>query len=486
MGIVVPGLTQHTIVLCVEKRERGIPLQAILSKMGLKTIVCQGLSEAMREMPVHLPHLIVTEALLGDGNAGMLYDKLKADPILKSAPVYVLVLKKSKEEILPLKGKSFAGISAGALQPAQFAGKVKELLSLHADGSPYLAAFTRYSIASDCQLALSGSVVGNSNGQVVIKSSIEIDPAASLVLVPTNKKYSPVLLKMGSNLKTAEDIYNLFPINRAKGKGMEWLMELPAFDANGSSNGSKGPAGRRKVIFQDPVAERANQMKQILQGYDIELVVVQTLQQAASLIKRDTDTVGCVYFHELVSGGAGGIAWKEAYESIEASKRPPMVVGTSSLNARSNAQIRYIKRPYGIGPLVQTLEAAFERPGDLTKAAESKGTNIEIEYQAPIKIIGLDETGGIIQLKFPVVSGSQIALRHDNLKDLMSGDSKVRIVSSGVFPDKPDTWQARFESVAAGTSKSKYMVRVHSLLKQFELPQEKPEAPASPATLTAA
>jgi len=469
---VVPGLTTHTMIVCVQKKERAIPIQAVLQKMGVKTIVCQGLSDSLKEIQTHMPHLIYSEALLGDGNAGLLYDKMKADPLLSHAPIVVQVIQKSKEELIPLKGRSFAGLLAGPFNPTSFAAKVKEVLKSHGSGSPYSADMNRYNVSTDCLLSLNGMILGSSGGQIVVKSNIEVDSGASFVLVPTNRTMAPVLLKMGTNLKNGEDILNLFPANRAKGKGMEWVLKLPDFDvATGGAGAASKPKAKRKVLFQDPSAERANQMKQILSGYDIELVHVANLQQAASSLKREPENFGCVFLYELMSGGSGAV-WTEALNSVEASKRPNVVIGTSSMNAKSTATTRYIKRPFGMGVFIQTLEAAFERGASIAKSAEVAAANIEAEYQAPVKLIALDETGGVVQLKFPVVASSVIALKHESLKEIWSSDSKVKIAASGVFPDRPDTWQARFESVAVGTSKAKYMQKVYQILKPLQKPAD--------------
>ncbi len=459
------------MVVCVQKKERAIPIQAVLQKMGVKTIVCQGLSDALKEIQTHMPHLIYSEALLGDGNAGMLFDKMKVDPLLNHAPIIVQVIQKSKEELIPLKGRTFAGLLAGPFNPTALAAKVKDVLKSHGGGSPYAAELSRYNVSSDCLLSLNGIILGSSGGQIVLKSNIEIDSGASFVLVPVNRTMAPVLLKMGTNLKNGEDVLNLFPTSRAKGKGMEWVLKLPDFDVASGGAAAAKPKTKRRVLFQDPSAERANQMKQILSGYDIELVHCVNLQLAASALKREPDGFGCVFLYELMSGGSGA-AWTEAYNSVEASKRPNVVVGTSSLNAKSTATTRYIKRPFGMGVFIQTLEAAFERGASIAKSAEVASASIEAEYQAPVKLVAFDETGGVVQLKFPIVAGSVIALKHDSLKDLWSSDCKVKIAASGVFPDRPDTWQARFESVAVGTSKAKYMQKVVQFLKPLEKPAD--------------
>jgi hypothetical protein len=51
-----------------------------------------------------------------------------------------------------------------------------------------------------------------------------------------------------------------------------------------------------------------------------------------------------------------------------------------------------------------------------------------VALQAPAKIIGLDETGGVLQMKFPVARGSKVELMH-----LLLGQLKTFQIASMNF-----------------------------------------------------
>jgi hypothetical protein len=279
---------------------------------------------------------------------------------------------------------------------------------------------------------------------------------------------------MASNLKNGEETFNLFPINRIVGAGRKWVLTLPEIKM-GQQAAPDAPQKMHKVMFYDPSEERANGFAEILKGYSIDLVYAKTLTMAASILKRDFEVIEGIYLHELMND-ASGIEWKNALNKIPNDRRPPMIVGTTSINARSTPAIRYIKRPFGMGLFVEMLQASFERGKDIGSVAGKGAANafagMPVKYQAQANLIGIDETGGIIQLKFPLLKGSRMIIKHPLLEQAWDGNGVVNITGSSSLPDKPDVWQARFEAVQAGTSKAKYWEKVSKIFVLVEDPAE--------------
>jgi DNA-binding response OmpR family regulator len=461
---IAKGLTKHTAILVVDKRERGIAMQALLQKMGIKVILSQSLYEALRFVAQEMPHLVITEALLSDGTAGAMFDRLAQHPILKRTPILVNVLKKSKEEISALGQRKFAGFFLGKVEPQQFVAKVTSILNGFSEVSPYFVSPESCKIAPEIAVSLEGNIVGRKGDFVVSRSTMELDEAASLVCAPRDKNLGPILVKMPSNLEDQDGIINLFPISRIVGKGRSWIDALPDISGAGAA---KAQTKKSQVLFYDPKEDRFNQFSEVLTGYDIELVYAPTLVRAASLIQRDSDRPSCVYLHELLADSSS-IEWKKVYNQLPAMKRPPVIIGTSSQNAKSTPTMRFIKKPFGLGVFVETLEATIEKPDVIAKEAEAAGyTGIQVRYQAPGRLIGLDETGGIVELKFPVKPGCKIDLEHGFLETLWEGQKTVATTAAGPVPGKPNTWQLRFEAVAAGTSKAKYWERVSKVIETY-------------------
>ncbi|SMF54762.1 response regulator [Pseudobacteriovorax antillogorgiicola] len=462
---VVRGITMHTIVIVVDKPEKSVSMTTLLQRMGFKTYVAQSLYEGLRVIDQEMPHLVISDALLSDGTVGTLYDRLQQQPLLSNTPMLALVANKSKEQLTPLKGRKFAGFLLGKFDGKTLVQKVKEVLASNSNVSPYFVKFDKTDIENKLTLCVQATVLGKSGDQVIYLSESEVDPDASLVCLPDDSSRHPALLKMGTNIIKGEDIYNIFPLSRIKGKGRRWLCDLPDIRMIGDGDGS----ANRRLMFYDPNMNRFEQFKEVLSGYNMELIHMASIQAAASFVARDSASVQCIYLDELPSD-SGGIQFKEALSRVSPEIRPPVIAGTGSLNARSTSEIRFIRKPFGLGVLVEMIDAAFKSKESFT----GKTANLGVTYQAPAKILGLDETGGIIQIKFPMLKGTQVRLEHSLLHDLWDGENKVDIIEVATLPGKPDVWQAKFVANRALGNKAKYWERVQKALEGHlaEDPQE--------------
>jgi DNA-binding response OmpR family regulator len=454
------SITTHTIVLVVDKRERGIGMQSLLAKAGHKVVMALSLYDALKLVAQEMPHLVISEALLSDGSAGTLYDRLQQHEILRKTPILVSVLKKTKEELTPLAGRKFAGFLLGALEPKTFLAKVAEVMTTHSAISPYFVDARSVGLAPELTIAIEATVVGRSGEQLVSRSLTEVDAQAAMLCVPTSPELGPAVLRMASNLKQGEEVFNLFPINRIVGAGRKWVLGLPEVKLGAA----EAKAGKlHKVLFYEPNEQRFEGFREIMRGYGIDLIHAKSLAMAASVIKRDPDGFDAIYLHELMND-ASGIEWKNAYAKVSAPTRPPLIVGTTSMNVRSTPSVRYIKRPFGMGLFVEMLTAAFEKAGDVAAVAGKNAANalagVPVRYQAPATLVGLDEAGGVLQVRFPLLKGSKLLLTHPTLGQLEGGLSVVQVTGSAVATNRPDVWHARFEAIAAGMSKVKYWERV--------------------------
>lgn len=439
-------ITKHTVVLVVGKQERGAAMSVVLTKIGYRVVTAISLYDALKTIAQELPHLVITEALLQDGTAGTLYDRLKGHPVLQHTPILVNVLNKTKQELAPLANKKFSGFFLGRPEPKQFAIKVREVIT--AKPSPYFLAAEDHDVPKDISLSIEAAIVGLSGDHVMIRSKTEVDPKATLLCVPENKSLGPALFKMATNQKEGEEYFNLFPINRILGKGRKWIEELPKLSENTNKK------SLRKVLFFDPDENRFGEFNEVLEGYDYELVHAKTLDGAASALRMEDD-LGCVYLDELIQDRAG-IEWKNAYGKL-GDEKPPVIVGTRSSTLRSTNQFQYLKKPFGLGVLLEILAASFEKSKDLAKdiGYDSGHTGVPARLQAPAKLIGLDESGGILQIRFPVLVGSWFNIAHPVIESLLGDKKSVKVVACTSTEGEPDKWYLRFQ-VGFGGSKAKY------------------------------
>ena len=386
----------------------------------------------------------------------------------------MLVAKKTKQHLTPLQGRKFAGFLLGQLDGPTLLGKIKEIMLTQTSVSPYFVTFDPEQTEVDFNICVDATAIGLSGDQVIYKSGTEIDGNAALVCVPGDSSLGPVILKMGTNLVKGEDIYNVFPVARIKGKGRKWITKLPMVDLNESPDADlqEEDTALNRVIFFDPNQKRFDQFKEVLAGYNIELMHANSARKAAQMMERGD--AQCVYLHEMTVADRAVVN-----ETLGKVQEPPtVIVGTSSMNVKSNKVIRYIQKPFGLGVLVEMMQTAFQSGKELSDKIDNstESANLECSYQAPAKLIGVDETGGIIQLKFPVVKGSRLKLEHPFLSKIWDGDTLVEITHTANFPDAPSIWQARFEAVSSKGNKAKYWEKVEKLLADFLPPVEEKES----------
>src|SRR5262249_5017895 len=149
-----------------------------------------------------------------------------------------------------------------------------------------------------------------------------------------------------------------------------------------------------------------------LAGYGFELVGADSNSALASIMRKP-DEIGAVFFNEIPAD-FGGIL-KQIFEPIPKAQRPALVVATGEASMfRSSASLCYLPKPFGLGVLLETLEAVVERGPSLAKAMASGG-GTAVKFLANGELLGLDEVGGCFELDFPPAIGSKVVLNNPEL-----------------------------------------------------------------------
>ncbi|MGE0172836.1 MAG: hypothetical protein AB7T49_08625 [Oligoflexales bacterium] len=467
---IIKGLTQHTIVLCVDKRERAIVLETVLRKQGYNVVSVFGLYEALRVVAQEMPHLIITDSILIDGTVASLYDRLQQHAFLKNCPIMVLITRKVKSHITPLTGRSFAGFILGAFNAETFLNKVSDILAARGNVSPFFQHLSDYNIGQDAVLSIKASPTGIFENHAVFESKSEISSGAAIVCLPKSPSKAPAILKSGTNHTMADKIYNLFPLPHIQGKGKSWIMNLPQFDLFRTTDSKVSK--NIDVVFCDPDVARGEQFGRILQGYNINTLSVSSIQGAVNLLERNSEGIDVIYLYELTSG-TSSILLKEAWSKIPIERRPPLIVGTSSSMMRSTTSIFYIKKPFGLGTFVEKIGIAAKTKGPSAPPRENY-SNEEVAFHAKGKVIGIDESGGILMARFPVMKGSQMYLDHDFLKGVWQNQTLIEVDSSAPSPSEPNVWQLRFRLAQdVKTSKERIWQTILKALEDSKSPENK-------------
>ena len=221
-----------SILVCSASKSSSAGLCALLQARGFLVKSTQSYSQALLIIEQEMPHLIVFDSLLIDGNVGFIFDFIRKHAHLSKTPIVVKVEKKSKEHIEPLVGKKFASIILGDVKPELFIEKISSILANYALNSPFFFPAEEIFISSQMSLAIDVSVLGRSDDLLVIRSSMSVDSRNKLICQPTKKQLEPAILTKGENVKVGDDLYNLFPMHKIIGKGLIWMRELPNVDIN--------------------------------------------------------------------------------------------------------------------------------------------------------------------------------------------------------------------------------------------------------------
>jgi hypothetical protein len=130
-----------------------------------------------------------------------------------------------------------------------------------------------------------------------------------------------------------------------------------------------------------------------------------------------------------------------------------------------------------MGLFVEMLQACIDKPADIAavagKNASGRTAGVPVKYQAPANLVGIDEAGGIMAVRFPLLKGSKLMIQHPFLHSVWDGNNVVQVTASAPGTSGgTDTWYARFEAVLPGMSKVKYWEKISKQLQaQGILPQ---------------
>lgn len=460
---VASSITKHTIALCVDKRERGIGMQTLLTRAGYRVLVTDGMHDALKVVAQEMPHLIITECVLTDGTAANLFDRLKQHETLSKTPILAYALRKSKEELQQLVGRAFAGVLVGALDARAFIAKVQQTIASLAPVSPHFIDAKSGGYKDEASLAVNATAIGRNDEYVILRASAEVDPQANIAAVPVDGQLSPVTLRAGGNLREGNETFNLFPIHRLRGPGLTWISTLQEIKLSGAAEAQR--QRRRCVLFLDTRKEYGEGWRQLLTGYGFEMALVSSWSDAVAAVTRDPGAFGAVWLPELPVT-AESAEWRSVYAKIPKVMQPPLVVSTALTDVRSQSGMLILPRPFGVGQIVDILAAACLRVSDLGAAASATdGAGIALRYVAPARLVGIDETGGIVETSLPLVRGSRVTLQHALLNAAWGNQSSVQISGVAPSPICADLWHLRFEAVGAGMSKVKYWEKMLQQLK---------------------
>ncbi len=461
-------LYEKKALIINQKIDRSISYKQLLEKAGYQVTNVSLLADAYKVIEKSMPHIIVSEAILNDGSASSVYDRLQGHEIFGKIPIFVIVVNKTKTEMQALVGRKFAGFIIGELTDISV---FKKMISQYTQGNetylPYFLDLEGGSIPEEIMLSYPATIMGKIDDFVVSRSESMIDPSACVLCLPNNQGKDSVLFSKASNIanKDVGGYFNLFPMNKASGFGLEWLRKLREISPEDLVGKKQAPSEvlpePKRLLMYDPNAERGEGFVKILKNYNIEVALQSSLVGAANLLASGPGRYSAVYIYELLSD-ASAIQWFKTFNSLLEQDRPALIIGTSSMNVRPIKGVHYLRRPFGLGPFLEILKTCFMRSDELSNSLHAnKPTLVEVSatYKAMAELVSLDEVGGVLRLKFPIRRGSKTTIRHPVLNSIMNGEDQVTIMGSVNIKGTTD-WLVRFQSLPLGESALIYYRRL--------------------------
>lgn len=464
------SLTSHSILLITERAASGTPLQAALNQIGIREVfMAHSYRDALEIGLKECPHLIVFESDLQDGGAIGLLKKFRAETFFDKTPI-VIIRKPTREELLEIVKLKVAAVLAKPLEIQGFIEKVKSIFDTMGDGSPYGIKGTEIPGGQSTSIRFQATVVGRDDKHLICQSTLTLAEGGNFLISPSDAALPPIIAVSAGSMKTGNDKEsNLFGLTNLLGKGRTWVMQMPPIKP-------AVPMARR-VLFYENSKERLEQLREILSFHEVEIEAVDSLQRLAQTFMRSPDDYKVIYLCETPIGSAA-IPWDKAIQGIPEPKRPIQVISTSAMQSKSRSDVIWLRKPFTVDQMVETFEVAFAQrapgaaPGNMDKTMKE----IPCSYIVKGQILTVDESGGLLELEAPATANAQVFIDHVKFK---SNDKthQVRIVQCINSPTNPKMWQARFSTVAPGSSKGNSWRQLKPIFV--------PEGAAGPAAATA-
>ena len=466
MKKIASSLTKHLVLIVVEKKPRALLMQNVLERMGHKSNIALSLYDALQSIQQELPHVVISESNFQDGNAAILFDRIKEIPHLQNIPILLYLTTKSKEELKKLVKKKFSGILLAKLDPKTFIEKISASFENFNNLSPYFIDFNEQEIEPEINITIQAKVIGKSNNFIITTSHTELDQTAEFNCSAADSSFEKCILSKASNLKNDDEFYNLFPVNRISGKGRRWLINVPELIPGSEVK-------ERNIYYVSEKQENHDEFIPFLKSKRFRTTYFSDIPSAQAEIKKSDPKIDCIFIEEPNSKEKTA-SWESLYNELIAESKCPLLVSTYAKGKRSSPYIRYIQYPFGLGFFFEALNAGCQKAQELSDAyMQSSYSGIDVQFQTSGKILALDEKGGVIELKFPILPGGEIIIDHEFLQKVWEENNSVTIKSISRSPDRMvNSLQIRFEKSMSGTSLSKSWIKVLQTLKSFKESEE--------------
>lgn len=468
--------TDHTILLCVERRERVMALDTLLKQAGFTVGIATSVYDGLRQAEQDMPHLILSEPAFADGTASNLYDKLKQHPLLQKVPVALLIAKLSKEEAAALVKRKLAAIFPGGTDPRVIVEKIQTILRDTGGVSPHFVNAPRLAMRLSADVAF----VGRSGTFLVSRSVGDVVNRQCLNCTFKNVTDGSLRMRAVVSLAHGADTFTLYPLRQVVGPGRAALSGLAEIKSAQQT--------RKTVMLLRSANDFYDGWVNVLAAYGWNVLEADNLFSALSLANKQR--VHVVWLapgseHWSTKMARPSTELRSFIQSLTANQSggsgPVILVsggtlanlepGTSghgfSDQASSRERCHFLPAEAGIGSLVEALESCLIQPVDLLGRNQASHGHVDIQaaWTSEAVIVGWDERGLYFRSPTPFARGSKVLIEFDAQAAKAAGYGDPALwagiaLQAGPSRVQDGDWLVRLDFVTAGTSRLRLWEKV--------------------------
>lgn len=441
-------LSKHSALLCMRNKAKADLVIKVLEELDVPVVVTDSLTEAFVEIRRGMPHMIIMESTLRDGNAAMVHDRLAKEEPFRRIPLIVCVEQRTKEALMPLVGKAFEAIFIGELQPKAFRAKLDEILSTRLIASPFGFDPIRAGVANVISSRFNMELLTASRSHLIFRAQYNIDHRADYYIDGTfHGEFVRATLRNGASFVVGNQTFGAFPLAAVSGSN-EAFEKLVAQTAQHQGfqelSGNRSP---KRVIVYHPVTDIYEKLRPALTAAGLTAEHAPSYEDLLTKCVPNGNPPFCIYLHEALDATHSGHLVRILGKDFAAGM-VRLLVATRNPAATDIGNLRYIHPPLtvgsvsaaiigsaiDIGPLMDILDPAKD-----SKAFHDGPLNARLD----VRVCVLDESGAIIESSRPLTRGFQLEFKHEVLTKFFPGKSPMRIERGFQVKNTTPTYQYR-------------------------------------------
>lgn len=450
-------ISKHRIVLVVARKERGIALKNVLERTNCHVFIGIGMYEGMQLITQEMPHLILTEAVLPDGDAALLFDRLAQKSHFKDTPILVNVLQKNREILQSLAKRKFSGFFLGVSEPSPIIKKVQDVLATHCVLSPYHQDTQLLELNENLSVSIEAKAIGRAGFFLVTTAPCKLDFCGQWRCTQVSNTANSITLTMCSNLDFEGQVFNLFPYGVITGKGRLWVESLPSLGSESSL------FEKKQFVYYHPDEMQAKRMVESLAGYGIKGLATNRVADIQFIIDKNSGVIASIVIDSL-HGDQEINRFEAQLGDIEESIK--IIAINSNIDAQSDHCVWTIPAPIGMLPLLSRVFASLLDPHELSAIVNNTGLKSSPVYLTTrARVLGLDESGGFLNTQIQIYKDTRVTIGHKFFQELLGSEGLVEVTDAIMDDTGQGSWYVRFNSIAKGMSKGKYLEKIITRLQ---------------------